>query len=93
MFAEECQRIENLRHDTPRIEERDALQINTVKQKQHKENIARKINPYNGLEQIHYYIINVHLEGKNALIVVKKVTSIRIAESQKTRGVTNEKYS
>ena len=31
-------------------------------------------------------IRNVHLEGKNILIVTKKVISIRIAESQKIRG-------
>ena len=31
-------------------------------------------------------IRNVHLEGKNALIVAKKVTSLRIIESQNIRS-------
>ena len=36
-------------------------------------------------------IRNVYLEGKNALIVAKKVTSIHIAESPKIMGVGNNK--
>ena len=36
-------------------------------------------------------IRNVYLEGKNALIVAKKVTSIHIAESQKIMGAGNNK--
>ena len=38
-------------------------------------------------------IRNVHLEGKNALIVAKKVSIIHIAESQKIKQGKNEKYS
>ena len=38
-------------------------------------------------------IRNVHLEGKNALMMAKKVTSMHIAESQKIRGGKNKKYS
>ena len=45
---------ENLRHDTTRIEECDLSKISAVKQKQHKEKIACKINPCYGCRQIHY---------------------------------------
>ena len=44
--------------------------INPVKQKQQKEKFARKINPCYGHGRI--VIRNVHLEGKNALIVAKR---------------------
>ena len=38
-------------------------------------------------------IRNVHLEGKNALIVAKKVTTIRIAESQKNKWMGSKMKS
>ena len=43
MIAEECKWIENLQHNTTRIEEYDISKINVVKQKQHKEKFAHKI--------------------------------------------------
>ena len=46
--AEEGERIENLRHDMAKTEERSVSKINAVKQKQHKEKNARKINPCYG---------------------------------------------
>ena len=55
MVEEECEPIENLRRDTARIEERDLSKINAIKQKQHKEHFAHKINPCYSCRQIHYY--------------------------------------
>ena len=55
IVAEEYKRIENLRYDTARIEERHISKINTIKQKQHKETIARKIKPCYGCGRVHYY--------------------------------------
>ena len=55
IVAEECERIENLRPGMGKIEERDTSKIDAVKQKQHKEKIARKINPCYGCGHIRYY--------------------------------------
>ena len=62
------------------------------KKKQIKKKITSEINPCCGCGQIHYYK-DVHLEGKSALIVAKKVTSIHTAESQKIKEDKTEKYS
>ena len=66
MVAKECEQIENIQHDTTRIEERDVSKINAVKQKQYKKKIARKKNLAMAVDK---FIItrNVHLERKNDL--------------------------
>lgn len=51
MATEECKRIENLRRDTVKIDEHDVSNIQTVKQRQQKENVARRINPCYGRGQ------------------------------------------
>ena len=79
MFAEHCERIENLRPDSARIEEGDISKINAVIQKQ--ENFARKINPYYVSGQINYKRNSI-FEEKNEIIVVRKVTSIPIVENK-----------
>ena len=66
-----------------RIKELFVSKIDAVKQKQHKENFARKINPCYSCGQI--ITRNVHLEEKNASIAVKKVINICITESQKIK--------
>ena len=53
--AEKWERTENLRHDKAWIKERDMSKINAIKQKQHKEKIARKIIPCYRCEQNDYF--------------------------------------
>ena len=83
LVTEECEPIENLQHNTEKIEECNMSKINAVKQKQRKEKFACKMNSCYSCGQIHY--IKECPFRRKECFVAKKVTGKCIAESQKIK--------